>query len=79
MPQMPPESDFISVPESLNFLQQVKDPTHNHGCTLNSVFILGMALSSLKLDDFISDHKCIMFHTYFHTYLFFFFFYTQSF
>lgn len=61
-----PASNFINVTESFNFLQHVKGPSHNRGHTLDLVFTLGMTFSSLKLDDFISDHKCILFDAFLH-------------
>ncbi len=58
----PLEIEFLSLIDSFNMVQWVKDPTHTHGHTLDLVLSHGFSITDVQVfDTLLSDHMPVLF------------------
>ncbi len=58
----PLEIEFLSLIDSFNMVQWVKDPTHTHGHTLDLVLSHGFSITDAQVfDTLLSDHMPVLF------------------
>ncbi len=56
------EIEFLSLIDSFNMVQWVKDPTHTHGHTLDLVLSYGFSITDAQVfDTLLSDHWPVLF------------------